>query len=160
MLFVRTQSYMNVSGAPISRIWNAVKQLKLPQVSSLVVIHDELSIPVGKVQVRKQFTSARGHNGLRSISENIGGGYTKIGIGIGKPTNGEVADYVLTRFNKQDLATIEMDTIPQVVSIIEDMKMGRYIYEVSENIMGEEKKKKKKAKKLRKIDLEMEGPGA
>lgn len=156
LLFVRSQSFMNTSGGPVSRLWNAVRDLRGPQKTALVVVHDEISLAVGQVQVRKQFTSARGHNGLRSITEHLGGAYTKIGVGVGKPLKGDVADYVLTSFNKHDSQVIHTEVVPKVQALIEEMKRGRYITEVNEALEENPKKAKREAKrKLKEAALEL-----
>jgi len=69
---------------------------KLP-LSQLIVAHDELDIPFGTVRL-KQGGGHGGHNGLRSIMEQLGkGDFTRLRIGIGRPPNGDTTSYVLER---------------------------------------------------------------
>jgi PTH1 family peptidyl-tRNA hydrolase len=71
----------------------------LPQI---VVFHDELDLPPGKVRV-KTGGGVAGHNGLRSISAHIGNDYRRVRIGIGHPGVKElVHSYVLTDFPKAE----------------------------------------------------------
>lgn len=99
-----------------------------PNRGRLIVVHDELQIPLGQVQVRRRNTSARGHNGLRSVDKAIGNDYTKIGIGIGRPQGTmTVTDFVLGKFTPDELAVLRDDAMPQVVMIFEAMCKGEYI---------------------------------
>ncbi len=67
---------------------------KLP-ISNLIVIHDELDLPFGTVRF-KNGGGHGGHNGLRSIIENLGkGDFIRLRIGIGKPPHGDTTGHVL-----------------------------------------------------------------
>lgn len=92
--------YMNNSGRPVADLLNFYKI----DLARLVVVHDDLDLPLGKVKV-KQGGGTGGHNGLKSISSAVGGdGYVRVRIGIGRPKfdNQAVADYVLSPFSKAD----------------------------------------------------------
>lgn len=94
---------MNVSGPAVATAWNTFLR-DLPHEdrtrAKLVVVHDELESPLGKIKV-KVGGSARGHNGLKSCVSSLGGmAFTRIGVGIGRPQSREsrdVAIYVLKR---------------------------------------------------------------
>lgn len=120
------KSYMNLQGKPISKFWQKHKKD-----ARLVIVHDELQIPLGKVQIRRRNTSARGHNGLRSIDNSMGNDYTKIAIGIGKPAakHDLVSDYVLSKFTKNEMDVLREVTIPRVAQILEEMSQGKHINE-------------------------------
>ncbi|ODV63340.1 aminoacyl-tRNA hydrolase [Ascoidea rubescens DSM 1968] len=102
----------------------------------LVVIHDELSLPLGKIQIRKRCSSPRGHNGLKSIqSSNIGANFITVSIGIGRPDSRDpnvVSDYVLSNFNNNELLSLNQ-TATQLYNHIEQMKLGQYVYEINDN---------------------------
>lgn len=119
-LFKSTNSYMNLQGSPVSKVWNQYRKSEQSHgnVPFLVVIHDELQMPLGKIQLRKQGTSARGHNGLRSIDLAIGKTYTKISIGIGKPVGQDVAEYVLSPFEKNEKDILITESFPKAYSCI------------------------------------------
>lgn len=99
--------YINVSGKTVLPLWK-----KLPDQEKIVhiVAHDELSLPLGKVQLRKPGTSLRGHNGLKSIYDRLGSGnFYRLAIGIGRPVERDptiVADYVLTKFSPIELEVL------------------------------------------------------
>ena len=72
----RPRSYMNLSGRPVAALTGFCK---IPP-GRLVVVHDELDLPPGKVRVKVGGTDA-GHNGLRSISEHLGRDYRRVRVG-------------------------------------------------------------------------------
>lgn len=127
LLAKSVKSYMNLQGKPISKLWQKYNRNN----ACLVVVHDELQLPVGKVQIRRRNTSARGHNGLRSIDGAMGNDYSKIAIGIGKPAAKHilVSDYVLSKFSKDELQILREVSVPRVVAILDEMSGGKHIHE-------------------------------
>ncbi|GAV56079.1 hypothetical protein ZYGR_0AZ02510 [Zygosaccharomyces rouxii] len=105
-------NYMNLSGKTVVPMWN-----RLPHRSHVahVVIHDELSLPLGKVQLRKPGTSLRGHNGLKSIQNCWrNDGFYRLSVGIGRPPQRDsnvVSDYVLSKFNDQELEILQTKSL-------------------------------------------------
>ena len=98
IMLVKPQTYMNLSGRSVLEIQNFYKID--PQ--QLVVIYDDIDIEVGKMRIRSK-GSAGTHNGMRSIIYEIqSDDFPRIRIGIGKPQFGDLADYVLGRFSKED----------------------------------------------------------
>jgi peptidyl-tRNA hydrolase, PTH1 family len=75
---------------------------------ALVVVHDELDLPVGTVRV-KDGGGLAGHNGLRSIADHLHtNAFVRVRIGIGKPSSKEQgADHVLSRFGKSDRELVD-----------------------------------------------------
>lgn len=130
LLFKSNDTLMNLQGDPIFNNWRNIKRMQSNNYNpALIVLHDEIQLPLGKIQIRKQGTSARGHNGLRSIDSIMGKEYTKISIGVGKPPNKFVADYVLARFKRPEIEILTYDVMPQIVEVLEEMLKGRYIYD-------------------------------
>lgn len=91
------QTFMNESGRAVGP---AVRFYKLP-LARLVVVHDEVDLELGRLQVREGGGLA-GHNGLRSVAAAVGGPeFVRLRIGVGRPERGDrrpVADYVLSPF--------------------------------------------------------------
>ncbi|MDE0194448.1 MAG: aminoacyl-tRNA hydrolase, partial [bacterium] len=89
------QTYMNVSGEAVGKL---VRRFGVEDLQRLVVIHDELDLPTGRVQVRVGGGLA-GHKGLRSIRDHLRAtSFVRIRIGIGRPPSAEAgAGYVLSR---------------------------------------------------------------
>lgn len=89
---------MNISGIGVASAWKEFKRDFRGEEGRLVVIHDELELPLGSIKVKKGEASAKGHNGLKSIKEQVRGEWWRIGVGIGRPESrepGVVAGYVL-----------------------------------------------------------------
>jgi PTH1 family peptidyl-tRNA hydrolase len=77
-------------------------------VSSVVVVHDELDLPLGVVRL-KQGGGDAGHNGLRSLRAHLGSGdFLRLRLGIGRPQAGfRGADYVLQAFAPAEQGSAE-----------------------------------------------------
>ncbi len=98
ILLLKPETYMNESGRAVAE---AAHFYKLG-VADIVVFHDELDLPPGKVRV-KTGGGVAGHNGLRSITEHVGNDYKRVRIGIGHPGVKElVHPYVLSDFAKAE----------------------------------------------------------
>jgi PTH1 family peptidyl-tRNA hydrolase len=76
------QTYMNDSGLAVAPL---VRRFGIVDLADLVVVHDELDLPVGRIQV-KAGGGLAGHNGLRSIKAHLhSDAFSRIRVGIGKP---------------------------------------------------------------------------
>jgi len=97
---IKPTTYMNNSGKAI-QYW--VNHLKIPIEHSLTVV-DDLALPVGKLRLRSQGSSA-GHNGLKSLEAYLHTqAYPRLRFGIGDDFHkGQQADYVLAPFKRQEL---------------------------------------------------------
>jgi PTH1 family peptidyl-tRNA hydrolase len=95
------ETYMNESGRSITA---AARFFKV-EPENVLVVHDDVDLPVGRLQVRLGGGLA-GHNGLRSISQALGTPeFLRVRIGVGRPERGDrrpVADYVLSAFAPED----------------------------------------------------------
>jgi len=106
LILLKPQTFMNLSG---QAVMPALQFYKIP-LSQLIVIHDELDIPFGSVRL-KQGGGHGGHNGLRSIMEQLGkGDFTRLRIGIGRSPHGDTSSYVLG-----NIPPAEMETLPRVL---------------------------------------------
>ena len=95
---LKPQTFMNLSGQSVGMAARYLK-VTLPHV---VVIHDELDLPPGKIRV-KTGGGAGGHNGLKSIDAHLGRDYRRVRLGIGHPGDKNlVTSYVLHPFAKAD----------------------------------------------------------
>jgi PTH1 family peptidyl-tRNA hydrolase len=98
LLAVKPQTFMNLSGESLQAIQHFYKCLT----SDIVVIHDELDLPLGTIRMKLGGSDA-GHNGIKSISGLIGQDYWHIRIGIGPtPEKIEGKDYVLGKLNAKE----------------------------------------------------------
>lgn len=98
---LKPETYMNESGSSIQA---AVRFFKVAP-DALLVVHDDVDLPVGRLQARLGGGLA-GHNGLRSIAQRLGTKeFLRLRIGVGRPERGDprpVADYVLSPFAPED----------------------------------------------------------
>ena len=121
VLLAKPETFMNLSGLSVKAL---LDELELG-VEDLIVLYDELAIPLGSLRIRER-GSAAGHNGVKSISGVLGTEeWTRIRIGIGKPpleTGREVkaggTDYLLSPMRKQELATLD-EVLDQAVRAVE-----------------------------------------
>jgi PTH1 family peptidyl-tRNA hydrolase len=98
---LKPETYMNESGRSLAA---AARFFKTP-VESILVVHDDVDLDPGRLQVRLGGGLA-GHNGLRSIAQSLGTQeYLRLRIGVGRPPRGDprpVADYVLSPFAPEE----------------------------------------------------------
>jgi PTH1 family peptidyl-tRNA hydrolase len=98
---LKPETYMNESGSSIQA---AARFFKVAP-EALLVVHDDVDLPVGRLQARLGGGLA-GHNGLRSIAQRLGTKeFLRLRIGVGRPERGDprpVADYVLSPFAPED----------------------------------------------------------
>ena len=88
-------TFMNESGAAMTPL---LRRTSLEDLANLVVVHDELDLDAGRIQLKRGGGLA-GHNGLRSIAQVLSSNdFGRLRIGVGKPrTKDEGADYVVAR---------------------------------------------------------------
>jgi peptidyl-tRNA hydrolase, PTH1 family len=103
VILLKPQTYVNESGRSAGEAAHYYK-IDPPQI---VVFHDELDLPPGKVRVKTGGGNA-GHNGLRSLTEHLGNEYRRVRIGIGHPGDKAlVHNYVLSDFAKAEIPWVE-----------------------------------------------------
>ena len=111
ILLAKPQTFMNESG-------KAVKALTSNKESDLIVIHDDIDLPVGKIKIVKERGSA-GHKGVESIINNIGNdGLVRIRVGIGSANKTEAMKIVLKNFSADEQKTIN-ETLQKVTEALE-----------------------------------------
>ena len=103
IILLKPQIYMNLSGESVNAVMNFFKIDK----EDLLVIYDDLDMPVGKLRLRKT-GSAGGHNGIKNIIAHLNSqDFKRIRVGIDRHKYMNVADYVLSRFSKVESEAIE-----------------------------------------------------
>lgn len=103
VIFVKPQSYMNLSGNVVQKFINFYKI----DSKDLLVIHDDLDLPVGKFRIKIN-SSSGGHNGIKDIISCLNTNeFVRLKIGISQNRNIDTKDYVLGKFSKSDLEIIE-----------------------------------------------------
>ena len=105
VLLMKPQTYMNLSGEAVGE---AARFYKI-SADHVVVISDDISLPLGKVRVRGS-GSAGGHNGLKNIIAHLGtDAFPRVKVGVGAPENPEydVIDWVIGNFSAQEKKIID-----------------------------------------------------
>jgi PTH1 family peptidyl-tRNA hydrolase len=103
LLLLLPGTFMNESGRAVAEAANFYKFA----VSDIVIFHDELELPPGKLRVKIGGGNA-GHNGLRSISAHVGNDYRRVRLGIGHPGDKKLVEpYVLQNFAKSERPWVE-----------------------------------------------------
>lgn len=117
---IKPQTYMNLSGEAL-REFSAFYKIPL---QNIIVINDDISLGMGKVRIRRK-GSAGGHNGLKSIIYQLNSDeFPRIKIGVGENEKGDLADYVLGRFKKDEIPVMEDSIIRASDAAEEIIKKG------------------------------------
>ncbi|HEY1742911.1 MAG TPA: aminoacyl-tRNA hydrolase [Granulicella sp.] len=121
VLLAKPETFMNLSGLSVAALLN---ELELG-VEDLIVLYDELAIPLGTLRIRER-GSAGGHNGVKSIFGVLGTEeWLRVRIGVGKPpleTGREVkaggTTYLLSPMRKTELVVLD-EVLDQAVRAVE-----------------------------------------
>lgn len=113
---LKPAQYMNRSGGPVAAACRYYRVLP----ERLLVAHDELDFEPGVVRLKKD-GSHGGHNGVRNIIEHLRSSqFWRLRIGIGRPKQGSVVDYVLGRPTEEEQAKI-LAAIDRVVLYLPEL---------------------------------------
>ncbi|MFC2011065.1 aminoacyl-tRNA hydrolase [Chloroflexota bacterium] len=120
VVLARPQTYMNRSGEAVSRL---LKKYDI-SLDDLLVIHDDLDLPLGNIRLRPGGGSA-GHKGILSIITELGSqDFPRIRVGIGRPisTTGsaEITEADIIAYVLSDFTSDEKQTIIQVIPIVSE----------------------------------------
>lgn len=98
VMLVKPQTYMNLSGESVMRI---LDYYNLP-LENLIVIYDDIDTDIGRLRIRKK-GSAGSHNGMKNIIYLLKSqDFPRVRVGIGKPMQMILADYVMAPFPKSE----------------------------------------------------------
>jgi PTH1 family peptidyl-tRNA hydrolase len=121
VVLAKPETYMNLSGISVEAL---VRELEVDPAKDLVVVYDELALPLGTIRVRTGGSDG-GHNGAKSINGALRTQeWARVRIGVG-PRPGETdgrrgKDYLLTPMRKADLAELDpvLDKAARAVEMI------------------------------------------
>jgi len=104
VILLKPMTYMNLSGESVVAVANYFKIAA----EDIIVIYDDINLDVGRLRIREK-GSAGGHNGIKNIIAHLGTDeFPRIRVGVGmKPPKMDLADYVLSRFTKQEQELME-----------------------------------------------------
>lgn len=113
LILAKPQTMMNLSGQALK----ALRAKYGAPLERMIVVHDELDLPFGRLRIRKGGSSA-GNHGLDSVIASLGTkDFARLRFGIGKPP-GEGIDYVLSPFTESELAQLP-DVVRRAADAIE-----------------------------------------
>ncbi|TET17759.1 MAG: aminoacyl-tRNA hydrolase [Dehalococcoidia bacterium] len=122
VVLAKPQTYMNLSGQSVSRL---IKKFNI-NLDDLLVIHDDLDLPLGKIRIRHG-SSSGGHKGIDSIITELGSqDFLRLRVGIGRPivtpgstqiSEADIVAYVLSDFTSEEKQIITQ-VIPRVSEAI------------------------------------------
>lgn len=129
VILAKPETFMNLSGISVGAL---AEEFGVAPSGNLLVLYDELDLPLGTVRVRERGSPA-GHNGARSIAGVLGTDeWKRIRIGVGaEPGVREEAfrrgkDYLLTPMSKRDLSAIDLvlDKVRRAVEMVVTRGIG------------------------------------
>lgn len=119
-LFVKPQTYMNLSGLCVQKVINYYKF----NIEDIIVIHDDIYLEVGMTRIKKN-SSDGGQNGIKDIIKTLKTkNFTRIKIGVGKNDQIPIADYVISKFHEHELQEVQK-TFPRIEEILKDLGVNK-----------------------------------
>lgn len=116
IIFLKPHTYMNLSGESVIAVMNFYKISK----EDLLVVHDDIDMPVGKIRFRAKGSDG-GQKGIRSIIQVLGGAtdFDRLKIGIGPQMNLSAETYVLQNFSQEQLTELKtvLKTVEQAIDV-------------------------------------------
>ncbi len=132
-VLVKPLTYMNLSGNSVRAV---VDFYKCDPAKDVIIIHDDISLPVGQLRLRAK-GSAGGHNGIKSVIANIGDEFYRIKFGVGeKPAQMDLANYVLGRFPESEWPRIKEGVLDAVKAVDVILSQG---FHAAQNIFNQKK---------------------
>ena len=140
VILAKPETFMNLSGLSIAAL---VEEFEIDPSRDLLVLYDELDLPLGAIRVRERGSPA-GHNGARSISGALRtDDWARIRIGVGPDEDAGSAfrrgkDYLLTPLRKADLATLDevLDRVAKAVEAVAARGIGAAMNEFNRRDNG------------------------
>lgn len=123
VLFLKPQTFMNLSGNSIAAVINFYK---IDAKNDMIVIYDDMDLPVGKLRVKEKGSSG-GHNGIKSVISHLGDEFLRIKCGIGKSKD-DTIDFVLGQFDKSEQETVDKmieSASNCALDLVRDVELGR-----------------------------------
>ena len=119
VMLVKPTTFMNDSGRAVGPL---VDYYDI-DLDDLVIVNDDLDMPVGKVRLKTHGASG-GHNGLKSIISALGTkNFNRVKVGIDHPQHGTVVSHVLGKFSKEELPKFDQ-AVEQAEHALEDWING------------------------------------
>ena len=126
VLLVKPDTFYNETGQSARSL---VDFFGLNAASDVLVIYDELALPIGTIRTRKQGSDA-GNNGIKSLTSHIGPDYHRIRIGVSNDHRvaGNDMNFVLSKFSKTEQDTL-VSELPEIAKYVEAFVSGNLAHE-------------------------------
>ena len=120
VILLKQQTYMNLSGKSIIQVVNFYK---IP-LQNVFVIYDDIDIAPGLIRIRKKGSSGS-HNGMKSVVAELNSeDFARIRVGIGKPENNDMINYVIGKIPKEGQEPLEEGVLKAKQAVVEILKNG------------------------------------
>ena len=122
VLLIKPLSFYNDTGLVARQILDFYKA---DPENDLLVIHDDLALPLGTIRVRIKGSDA-GNNGIKSLNAHVGPFYSRIRVGIWTEMRDRMddVDFVLGKFSAHEQKVLEKDIFPHVIKLIDRFLSG------------------------------------
>ena len=114
-ILLKPQTYMNLSWESIRKIIDFYKI----DLDDIIIIYDDFSMDFWKIRFRKKW-SAWWHNGIKDIIKHFKEEFMRIKIWIWFNQNFDVSDWVLSKFNKEELNDLSNIVFPKVYELLKE----------------------------------------
>lgn len=129
VVFVKPQTYMNLSGQAVKQFMDFYKLKK----ENLLIIYDDMDVEPGMIKIRKK-GGPGGHNGMKSIIQNLGiEEFSRIRIGIGRPIHElDKINYVIGSIDQEEYAELQRgvekaaEAVEEIIENGVDIAMNKY----------------------------------
>ena len=119
ILLQKPETYMNLSGEAVLSIMNKEKI----SIEEILIIHDELDLEFGTLKLKRGGSSG-GHNGIKSIIENLNGNQNFLRLRVGISRDKNVVDYVLGEFKDSEKLILDELIETAAQAAIASVSMG------------------------------------
>lgn len=121
VLLVKPQTFYNETG----RSARALVDFYKLSLADVLVVHDDLALPLGTLRVREKGSDA-GNNGIKSLNAHLGPDYMRLRIGIYSNLRDRMhdADFVLANFSKEEAEQLSRDIIPKALDLLDEFCRG------------------------------------
>lgn len=124
VLLVKPTTYYNETGQSARAL---VDFYKLDPATDILVVHDDLALPFGTLRTREKGSDA-GNNGIKSLNAHLGPDYARLRIGIYNDRRDLIpdADFVLSKFTKNEAGTLKDAVVPKALDVINDFIANKH----------------------------------
>ena len=122
VILVKPLSFYNDTGLVARQL---IDYYKLNPADDFLVIHDDLSLPLGTIRIRESGSDA-GNNGIKDLNLHLGSNYRRIRVGIWTEDRDKMDDvhFVLGTFPKAEQDKLDTEIIPHIETLIEKFVSG------------------------------------